>query len=305
MAPVTAMDQTKLYSNPLGQLQMNQLPSLPLPGVCPSRTYELGMCARIRFVSCADDSDCANNEKCCSNGCGLQCMAPVTVKPGVCPRTNYEKIRCIMKDKELCADDSDCANNEKCCSNGCGLQCMAPVTVKPGVCPRTNYEKIRCIMKDKELCADDSNCANNEKCCGTACGGRQCTAPVTAMDQTKLNSDPPGQLQMNQMPSLPLPGVCPSTKYEAAVCARIRFVSCADDSDCTNNQKCCSNGCGLQCMTPVTANPGVCPSTKYELGMCARIRFVSCADDSDCAKNEKCCSNGCGLQCMAPDYVSY
>ncbi|XDV45654.1 hypothetical protein PO909_013714 [Leuciscus waleckii] len=48
------------------------------PGVCPRRKYEAAMCPQIRFLSCANDSDCANNEKCCSNGCGLQCMAPVT-----------------------------------------------------------------------------------------------------------------------------------------------------------------------------------------------------------------------------------
>ncbi|XP_077070220.1 papilin-like isoform X5 [Siphateles boraxobius] len=250
------------------------------PGVCPSRKYEPGMCALIRFVSCANDTDCANNEKCCSNGCGLQCMASVTVKPGVCPRRKYKPGMCARIRFVSCTDDSDCANNEKCCSNGCGLQCMAPLTVKPGLCPRTNYEEVRCIMKGKELCADDSECPKNLKCCSTACGGRQCMAPVTVK-----------------------PGVCPSTKYKAEECAWIRFVSCADDSDCVKNEKCCSNGCGLQCMAPVSVKPGVCPSTKYEAEECAWIRFMSCADDSDCAKNEKCCSNGCGLQCMAPATV--
>ncbi|XP_056097437.1 WAP four-disulfide core domain protein 2-like [Rhinichthys klamathensis goyatoka] len=147
MAPVTAMDQTKLYIDPPGNLQVNQMPSLPLPGVCPSRRYEPGKCARIRFVPCADDSDCANNQKCCSNGCGLQCMVAVTANPGVCPSRTYEPGMCARIRFVPCADDSDCTNNEKCCSNGCGLQCMAPVTVKPGVCPKTNGEEIRCIMK--------------------------------------------------------------------------------------------------------------------------------------------------------------
>ena len=27
--------------------------------------------------------------------------------------------------------------------------------------------------------------------------------------------------------------------------------TCTDNSDCTNGQICCSNGCGQQCMTPV------------------------------------------------------
>ncbi|XP_077070043.1 uncharacterized protein LOC143722546 [Siphateles boraxobius] len=171
------------------------------PGVCPSRKYKPGKCARISFVSCADDSECANNEKCCSNGCGLQCMAPVTANPGVCPSRKYKPGKCARIRFVSCADDSDCANNEKCCSNGCGLQCMAP---------------------------------------------------VTAMDQTKLYIDPPGKFQVNQMPSLPLPRVCPRRTYKPGMCALIRFVPCADDSDCANNEKCCSNGCGLQCMASVT-----------------------------------------------------
>ncbi|XDV45635.1 hypothetical protein PO909_013699 [Leuciscus waleckii] len=302
------------------------------PGVCPSRKYKPGQCARIRFAPCADDSDCANNEKCCNNGCGLQCMAPVTaVKPGVCPSTNHEAAMCFMMGLALCADDSDCANKEKCCGTACGgRQCVAPVTEKPGVCPITNHKAAKCLMMGLALCADDSDCANNEKCCSTACGGRQCVAPVTAKPgvcpiisnaevlclrkgevplcaddsecprKEKCCSTVCGGRQCTA-PVTANPGVCPSTKYKPGMCAWIRFLSCADDRDCANNEKCCSNGCGLQCMAPVTVKPGVCPNTKYEARKCARIRFVSCADDSDCAKkNEKCCNNGCGLQCMAP-----
>ncbi|XP_077086696.1 uncharacterized protein LOC143738592 [Siphateles boraxobius] len=39
------------------------------------------MCAEM----CCYDSDCPNNEKCCSNGCGHQCMAPFAVKPAAEP----------------------------------------------------------------------------------------------------------------------------------------------------------------------------------------------------------------------------
>ncbi len=42
------------------------------PGVCPSKTLIIGVCAEM----CSHDSDCPNDEKCCSNGCGRQCTAP-------------------------------------------------------------------------------------------------------------------------------------------------------------------------------------------------------------------------------------
>ncbi|XDV45663.1 hypothetical protein PO909_013721 [Leuciscus waleckii] len=196
------------------------------PGVCPSTNFEVVRCIRKDEELCADDSECPNKEKCCSTVCGgHQCMAPVTVKPGVCPRTNFEVVSTLISIIKY----SDCSNDLKCCSNGCGINmCMAPVTVKPGVCPITN-EEIRCIRKDDDLCADDSECPKKQKCCSTACGGHKCTAPVTVK-----------------------PGVCPIKRYKPGQCAKIRFVSCANDSDCATNLKCCNSGCGLHCLAPGT-----------------------------------------------------
>lgn len=42
------------------------------PGVCPRRRLGYGRCAEF----CSKDSDCPDKEKCCSNGCGHECMAP-------------------------------------------------------------------------------------------------------------------------------------------------------------------------------------------------------------------------------------
>ncbi|XDV36736.1 hypothetical protein PO909_006465 [Leuciscus waleckii] len=44
------------------------------PGQCPSTKSGGGTCAEL----CSYDSDCPKHEKCCSNGCGRQCMAPLT-----------------------------------------------------------------------------------------------------------------------------------------------------------------------------------------------------------------------------------
>uniref|UniRef100_A0A8C7LZE5 WAP four-disulfide core domain 2 n=1 Tax=Oncorhynchus mykiss TaxID=8022 RepID=A0A8C7LZE5_ONCMY len=44
------------------------------PGVCPRRRWGSGMCAEF----CSNDSDCPNDEKCCHNGCGHECIAPYT-----------------------------------------------------------------------------------------------------------------------------------------------------------------------------------------------------------------------------------
>ncbi len=50
------------------------------PGVCPKNNVEdamLGVCAEM----CSHDSDCPKKQKCCSNGCGHQCMPPYK---GIC-----------------------------------------------------------------------------------------------------------------------------------------------------------------------------------------------------------------------------
>uniref|UniRef100_A0A8C7I2C5 WAP domain-containing protein n=1 Tax=Oncorhynchus kisutch TaxID=8019 RepID=A0A8C7I2C5_ONCKI len=88
------------------------------PGVCPVRRW--GICAEL----CSNDSDCPNDEKCCHNGCGHDCIAPYTAKPGVCPVRRWGMGICA----ELCSNDSDCPNDEKCCHNGCGHNCIAPYT---------------------------------------------------------------------------------------------------------------------------------------------------------------------------------
>ncbi len=45
------------------------------PGVCPKHSLDVavsGACVEM----CSHDSNCPNDQKCCSNGCGHQCMAP-------------------------------------------------------------------------------------------------------------------------------------------------------------------------------------------------------------------------------------
>ncbi|KAF4097430.1 hypothetical protein G5714_021438 [Onychostoma macrolepis] len=48
------------------------------PGLCPSENHGAGLCVE----ECFYDTDCLNDQKCCSNGCGHQCMAPYAEKPG-------------------------------------------------------------------------------------------------------------------------------------------------------------------------------------------------------------------------------
>uniref|UniRef100_A0A668RJL1 WAP domain-containing protein n=1 Tax=Oreochromis aureus TaxID=47969 RepID=A0A668RJL1_OREAU len=126
------------------------------PGACPRRRFDFGHCVEF----CAHDRDCPNNEKCCSNGCGRECMAPLTE----CPRHLNLDLSC--KGCQHCPRDHIC-----CVADGEEV-CVPPVFRKPGVCPRRHFAYGSCA----ESCSYDSDCPNNEKCCFNGCG-HECTLP--------------------------------------------------------------------------------------------------------------------------------
>uniref|UniRef100_A0A8C4VWH1 WAP domain-containing protein n=1 Tax=Gopherus evgoodei TaxID=1825980 RepID=A0A8C4VWH1_9SAUR len=124
---------------------------------------------------CRSDRDCPATRKCCSNGCGQLCMAPVlgkvlagsdavapciAVKPGACPAVLRGSLGpCV----EGCHSDSDCSKAEKCCSTGCGHVCKPPK--RPGICPTLQRPGL-CVEK----CSRDAQCPGGQKCCRTGCG---------------------------------------------------------------------------------------------------------------------------------------
>uniref|UniRef100_A0A672QND0 WAP domain-containing protein n=1 Tax=Sinocyclocheilus grahami TaxID=75366 RepID=A0A672QND0_SINGR len=73
-------------------------------GSCPKIIGE-GLCVEM----CSHDSDCPNNQKCCSNGCGHQ----IAVRPGL--------------SIQVCADNSSHDDQfparQKCCPTTCGHAC--------------------------------------------------------------------------------------------------------------------------------------------------------------------------------------
>ncbi|XP_062445557.1 WAP four-disulfide core domain protein 3-like [Rhea pennata] len=143
-------------------------------GECPlpKRTHET-TCAAF----CSSDEDCAGSQRCCSNGCGRECMLPQGAKAGFCPRLdpNWMTI-CLVE----CGSDSDCPGARKCCSMGCHVRCEQPVPAKPGVCPwrRVLYTFAPCTS----TCDDDTDCPRREKCCFTGCS-RGCLLPVRVRAQ--------------------------------------------------------------------------------------------------------------------------
>uniref|UniRef100_A0A3P8R3E6 WAP domain-containing protein n=1 Tax=Astatotilapia calliptera TaxID=8154 RepID=A0A3P8R3E6_ASTCA len=210
------------------------------PGVCPRRRLDFGHCAEI----CSNDRDCPNNEKCCPNGCGSECMAPVIE----CPR--HLNLALSHKGYE------DCPRDHICCVYDGEEVCVPPVSTKPGVCPRRRLDFGHCA----EICSNDRDCPNNEKCCSNGCG-HECMAPLSecprhlnlALSRKGYEDCPRGHIccvydgEEVCVPPAPIkPGVCPHRHLGHGRCLE----SCFNDRDCPFFEKCCSNGCGHECMAP-------------------------------------------------------
>lgn len=104
------------------------------PGFCPSPWKGFnGICDR-RGSSCSIDSDCSvQTQKCCFNGCQMDCIDPDKPKPprpkpgpvGECPKPWKDKKFCDMMG-DRCRDESECYGNHRCCFNGCEKDCIKP-----------------------------------------------------------------------------------------------------------------------------------------------------------------------------------
>ncbi|CAG9538679.1 unnamed protein product [Cercopithifilaria johnstoni] len=107
------------------------------PNECPR--FFNGACIH----QCNSDSECGSSTlKCCSNGCGRECVVALSPKAivnslsihplqitgysnrmGKCPLKNYIKNQnCAIE----CIYDDECPSVEKCCDNNCGRVCTSP-----------------------------------------------------------------------------------------------------------------------------------------------------------------------------------
>ncbi|XP_070554198.1 balbiani ring protein 3-like isoform X2 [Ptychodera flava] len=259
------------------------------PGQCPifptSRGHD-GICEE----ECNGDEDCPLWQKCCSNGCGRSCFSPSRPRSRIgkekrkqCPTVSGGEIGACQ---EVCSSDSDCEGDDICCSNGCGHVCVPPESPRPkeGTCPSVPDGVVGVC---DQLCDDDSDCDGEDKCCSNGCGFT-CVKP-----------------EIEIILPMPKPGLCPVPGESIGACVE----ECSNDEECDGDKKCCSNGCGHVCISPVgykiqengfvglLPKAGLCPVIpEGTAGSCA----IDCISDQECNDTRKCCSNGCGRTCTVP-----
>ncbi|XP_071788249.1 uncharacterized protein [Asterias amurensis] len=310
-------------------------------GVCPDvGTGQVGTCD----IQCLSDAGCGEGKKCCSNGCGRVCVTAcsgincrincrpfggfakdengcevcrcvgrhIGSSPKVCPAIDLESVGiCVIG----CDVENECVNDgELCCSNGCGKTCVKAC------------EPVRCRMFCEHGFDTDNDGCEICKCkvppgCDEITCRINCPYGLQRDDQgcEICRCFEPRKSFLRTGSRTSLPGVCPSLKGAVGICVS----TCAVDGDCTEEQKCCSNGCAMTCTQTCPAvtcrmacpagyvkdshgcdicrcklsprNFGKCPAlVEGTFGICVN----NCESDGDCEDlSMKCCSNGCGQTC--------
>ncbi|XP_043214168.1 neurogenic locus notch homolog protein 2-like [Amphibalanus amphitrite] len=246
--------------------------------------------------------------------------------------------RCI-KARETCADKI-CAPGEECYEEEDGAICIQNYIAegsinretKAGRCPAIRPGSYRGDCQDE--CRYDSECPRQQRCCNNGCAS-VCLNPDFRRTCDQLTC-PPGHVCVDGDSSQD--AVCVDTApKETGRCpspslwdARTRSCEeqCQYDSQCSGDQRCCSNGCALVCTAPdtrklcdeISCEPGTacvesptedaqCFRTDEKFGLCPKLPATgslgggcqdTCRYDAQCADNTKCCNNGCASVCLAP-----
>ena len=212
-----------------------------------------------------------------------------------------------------CFGDSSCAGRQKCCNYGCARTCVPP-------CLPACRSDQKCVLKrpsgpclEGNCDAPVAMCELKNPCAVIKCGsGSRCVV-----------RDGSARCE----PFTTRPGTCPANDI-VSICLE-REDKCTSDAECNSGQKCCSRGCGrecvlacqshcpsgqtckisvLPCLNPpcpedagCVANepetrPGVCPLN--DVTTTCEVGDTACMSDEQCRRGQKCCSRGCGKTCV-------
>uniref|UniRef100_A0AC34RIU7 Uncharacterized protein n=1 Tax=Panagrolaimus sp. JU765 TaxID=591449 RepID=A0AC34RIU7_9BILA len=298
----------------------------------------IGECPRLVGGLCLErcnrDSDCPIQMKCCNNGCGTECVLPVSVAPimstlpiqPIGPASHTRKNTPIGNELGFTPEITPQLSHR---------------TEKIGHCPnKAALRDNRCEVQ----CNRDADCHGVTKCCDSNCG-RICAAPERATTCVHLLSAverlPQKRLANDFIPLCsPLDGSFLPIQCDSTHCWCVHITDgkemygtkvstdkkaelhcegllnpclnglpmtlptgvtalCTQTSQCGNEFWCHQigyNGLGYCCPLPESASrPGSCEArVPRHQKNCA----AECRSDVDCPSTSKCCFDGCGLSCM-------
>uniref|UniRef100_A0A1I8AEE0 Thyroglobulin type-1 domain-containing protein n=1 Tax=Steinernema glaseri TaxID=37863 RepID=A0A1I8AEE0_9BILA len=303
-------------------------------GECP--TLVGGPCVE----QCRVDSDCGGQMRCCKNGCGRECIIPITShairsqlpiksvpitklstpfaismgkedKLGHCPDlSTMRERRCVVE----CNKDSDCPSVAKCCNNGCGQLCTAPEKATACIHLLSAIER----LPDQKLANDYvPTCTNDGRFDRIQCNSVYCWCveqdsgreahgtKVFREERHRMNCDDPRSCVEVDCPTQQ----CPygfKTQQNGCPTSSCECRNICDDVRCENVLDAC------QLVEPDCANPPCLPVPRCLLNPCSNGLPMTlsngvtalCTQSNQCSQNYWCHQigyNGLGFCCPAPE----
>ncbi|KAL4238992.1 hypothetical protein ACF0H5_003696 [Mactra antiquata] len=295
-------------------------------------------CKEFVYGGCDGNANSFETMEACEQRCS-SLMGDISppgpaVKTGFCPpRTDWSGL--LGACAPTCRDDTSCQGDQKCCHHGCGMKCVDPVAEEPY--QMTTPEGVRVITLSSETVMvmwQDRSLGSDQKIRDT----RYYTIRYYSfrlgqyeyMNVTELRSmvdglvpdteykfsvrvnDPPylsewSEEAQNRTASarvLYKDGQCPLVlKDTFGICVE----ECQNDFDCDGAEKCCSNGCGQTCVSPLGYNrcrlpkdPGSCSDWEVrwyydnEAQRCDRFWYGGCNEgNGNNFMDQSACQNAC------------
>ncbi|KAM9095872.1 whey acidic protein [Sarcophilus harrisii] len=100
------------------------------------------------------------------------------------------------------------------------------------------------------------------------------------------------------------PGDCPNFRQVLSDKTECKEM-CNGDNSCSQDLRCCRQGCNWLCMNTTQEKDGRCPldtftSSSSEEHRLNRLCPKTCYSDLDCNGEAKCCASSCGRTCTKP-----
>ncbi|KRX42355.1 Superoxide dismutase [Cu-Zn], partial [Trichinella murrelli] len=257
---------------------------------------------------CQADTDCAQLEQCCYNGCGRQCQIPpseefklqpnlqVQVQPQPYTISGEFPSQSLMKGGEPSSPMTFGQPYPDTSAMQRPAQIVPVVTEKPGYCPaqRAGPPPLRVMALGSPHCQMDVHCPDTKKCCETPVG-RRCLAvqeSVTSIDPYNIKPGFATETISQSGPCPPSGGAGFQLQPSGQATPFRQLDKCQGDFECPAGMRCCR--ISAMCVPETALDVMSASGTSFEKHPSKGQQFITCdRQDEEYSNCVPTCQVGC------------